>query len=1012
MSLGDKVGGLILQANQRTIGPAGVASNLALWSGVSLATVLAFNILRPSNKIVYQPKLKYHVGNKKPPEISNGFFAWIPPLLHSKEPYLFDKIGMDAIIFLRFMRLLRWLFLSIAFLSCAVLIPINVTYNLASVDNVPNVPKDRRDALSMLTIRDVRGKRLYVHIASIYVFTFLVMGFVYYHWKAVLELRQTWFRSPEYNQSFYARTLLVQRVPKKLQSDEGLKSLFASLAVPYPATSVHISRRVGELPQLIEYHNRAVRDLERVLVRYLRGGKIGAKRPTLTIGGFMGMGGTKKDAIDFYTNRIRNAESAIERAREQIAASQGKAENYGFASMAAVPYAHIVAYTLRNKHPKGTVIESAPNPKDIIWENLNATDAALARKKTLGWIFLILVAFFNTIPVFAISVLANLNALATLIPFLAKIANDHVYLFAVVSGIAPPTVSAIFGYAFPYVMRWLSRYQGAYTQSRLDRAVVARYFAFIVISQLFIFTLIGVAFAAGEVIVKEIGKDSFADIVKNLNVLPDNINTTYINQSSYWLTFFPLRGFLVIFDLAQVLNLVWTWFRTHLLGRTPRDIREWTQPPDFEYSIYYVNVLFMATVGLIFAPLAPLVAAMACIVFFIGSLVYKYQLMFVFVTRVESGGRLWNVAINRLLFSVILMQCLFTLTIGLQLGWRSFGWVGTIPPIIMVLVFKAYIERTFNSKFRYFIPDEHEAASSQVHSERADQKGNRLANRFGHPALHADLFTPLLHAKMMPLLPMVYRGNLGTEKTKLEEYGGQNADARVTPEGLRIAGIDENNLEYDPVLYQRDRGELDWDKRSISTTNLLSDTASTSKAGFLNQGRDSPVPSLPGYNQYLLRGTNNQSEDLPLLQDTGSQIALIPNGEEYNTYEGQYSAPQAPAGTQYPPTAYRATPLPLGAYQPPPQVYQQQTDYYSQHTVQDPYQRPYSAQGQGPPGLGRTSPPQAQAPSAYQRPYAHQQQGSAGSFTQQGPYPHSRQTSDDSANMAGRGAGTNRGYRS
>lgn len=44
-------------------------------------------------------------------------------------------------------------------------------------------------------------------------------------------------------------------------------------------------------------------------------------------------------------------------------------------------------------------------------------------------------------------------------------------------------------------MRWLSKYQGALTHSRLDRAVVARYFAFLVISQLVVFTLIGVIFS-------------------------------------------------------------------------------------------------------------------------------------------------------------------------------------------------------------------------------------------------------------------------------------------------------------------------------------------------------------------------------------------------------------------------------------------------------------------------------------------------------------------------------------
>lgn len=46
----------------------------------------------------------------------------------------------------------------------------------------------------------------------------------------------------------------------------------------------------------------------------------------------------------------------------------------------------------------------------------------------------------------------------------------------------------------------------------------------------------------------------------------------------------------------------------------------------------------MAAVGLIYAPLAPLVALAAAVVFWISSIVYKYQLMFVFVSMVESGG--------------------------------------------------------------------------------------------------------------------------------------------------------------------------------------------------------------------------------------------------------------------------------------------------------------------------------------------------------------------------------------
>ena len=46
----------------------------------------------------------------------------------------------------------------------------------------------------------------------------------------------------------------------------------------------------------------------------------------------------------------------------------------------------------------------------------------------------------------------------------------------------------------------------------------------------------------------------------------------------------------------------------------------------------------MCAVALVFSPLAPLVPLAAAIIFWISSFVYKYQLMFVYVTKVESGG--------------------------------------------------------------------------------------------------------------------------------------------------------------------------------------------------------------------------------------------------------------------------------------------------------------------------------------------------------------------------------------
>ncbi len=163
------------------------------------------------------------------------------------------------------------------------------------------VDSRQTDILSILTIRDVKGSSLYATIAVSYLITALVIILVYIYWRKMVQLRKDWFRSPEYQNSFYARTLSITHVPKKLQSDKGINSILDTVKMPYPATAVHISRQVGVLPELIKYHNQTVRELEAILVKYLKSGKVGSKRPTIRVGGCCGIGGARKDAIEFYT---------------------------------------------------------------------------------------------------------------------------------------------------------------------------------------------------------------------------------------------------------------------------------------------------------------------------------------------------------------------------------------------------------------------------------------------------------------------------------------------------------------------------------------------------------------------------------------------------------------------------------------------------------------------------------------------------------------------------------------
>ncbi|KXN85288.1 hypothetical protein AN958_11388 [Leucoagaricus sp. SymC.cos] len=664
------------------------------------------------------------------------------------------------------------------------------------------------NALSAMNILDVNGPMLYAHVGLAYFITLTVILFVNFYWKKVLKLRMQWFRSPEYLRSFYARTVCITQVHSRYQSDQGLINILSSVNMPYPSTGVHIGRNVGRLPELIEYHNDTVRQLERVLVKYLRKGKLGRKRPTIRVGGWCCFGGEKKDAISFYTEKLRKTEIAINDYRARIDTRQPT--NYGFASLAAVPYAHIVAQQLSSKHPRGVDIDLAPNPKDIIWSNISETRGTRVWKKILGFLWLALICILSLVPLFFAATLANLDVITQTgyLPFLNTWSETSPWTYTIASATLPPLAAGVTTFFLPRIMRQLSRYMGAFTRSHLDRAVIARYFAFLVISQLLIFTLIGVIFNLVLDVIKALQAPGakLSTVFSKFNQLPTNVSRTYVNQAAYWLKWFPLRGLLTLIDLTQLPSLIWIPLKTYFFGRTPRDIREWTKPPTFEYAIYYSNLLFCAAVGLLFAPLAPLVALAGALVVWSTSWVFKYQLMYIFSTQVETGGRLWNVVINRLLACVVFMQLLMILTIGLRFNFALKETLITVPSVLMIFIFKLYISRTYLRRFRYFIPQRPEEFTSIAsYTEKADTMNDKFLRRFGHPALHAELFTPMLHQKMMPLLKEVYKGRTGDGIPEKEEH----------KPALELIIFWQNDLEYDPSLYARDCDEMDWEASPI-----------------------------------------------------------------------------------------------------------------------------------------------------------------------------------------------------
>lgn len=137
-------------------------------------TIFGFQLLRPNNKIVYAPKYKYAENGRQAPKVGDGFFDWIGPVWRYKENDLLPLIGLDAVTYLRFGRMMRWMVLVLAVAMAVVLMPIDAIFNSKNRGQGANTSGNN---LFFITMKDVSGGYIWAHVVMSYVGTIVALGF-------------------------------------------------------------------------------------------------------------------------------------------------------------------------------------------------------------------------------------------------------------------------------------------------------------------------------------------------------------------------------------------------------------------------------------------------------------------------------------------------------------------------------------------------------------------------------------------------------------------------------------------------------------------------------------------------------------------------------------------------------------------------------------------------------------------------------------------------------------------
>lgn len=712
--------------------------------------------MRPRNTIVYAPKLKNAADkDHAPPPLGRGFFSWVKPVNSANEPELVGKIGMDAVIFLRFTRMLRNIFIVLGVLGLVLMIPVNVGLGNKAVSRGSS-------AFAVMTPLFIFGSGLWAQVVLAWVLDLVIIYFLWHNYRRVHKLRRAYLESPEYQRSLHARTLLVRDIPPKYRNNEGITLLTETVNPTGVTPKTTIGRNVKVLPELIEEHEETVRELESVLAKYMKNpDRLPPRRPMMkapskykgpTTNG-------KVDAIDYLTDRIRALETQINLIREHVDTRDPMP--YGFASWDSIQDAHTVAYLARSKRPQGARIQLAPKPNDLIWTNLKLTRGSRKRKRLVNALWITLLTIIWTPINAGIAVfLSNLSNLGIVWKGFRRQLEAHHAGWSIVQGIASPAITSLVYLVLPMIFRRLQVRAGDVTKTERERHVLRNLYSFFTFNNLIVFSIFSAIWQYVTLVIQynREGNDTWTSLRQGRFFLV--ITTSLCQISPFWVTWLLQRNLGAAADLAQLWHLTTVWFARTFMAPTPRQNIEWTAPPAFDYASYYNYFLFYTTVALCFSTLQPIVLIVTALYFAIDAVCKKYLLMYVFVTKTESGGQFWVTIINRIIFATILSNVIIGVVVKARGGWDL---VGALVPLLFVMVgFKIYCMKTFDMELKYY-------ARGGMHDQErlpADgkpRKVEKISSKFGHPALYKPLITPMVHEKAKHVLAEVYRGRLNSE---------------------------------------------------------------------------------------------------------------------------------------------------------------------------------------------------------------------------------------------------------
>ncbi|KAK3000843.1 hypothetical protein RJ639_021350 [Escallonia herrerae] len=342
--------------------------------------------------------------------------------------------------------------------------------------------------------------------------------------------------------------------------------------------------------------------------------------------------------------------------------------------------ANITSKSLLTPNPMQWVTDLAPEPNDVFWSNLCIPYRMLWIRRVATLSSTIVFILFSLGPVGVVCGLANADKLQNLLPFLRRDFAKEVHESTCYGLFTKRDTDLISLHCSTYNDMLFSAVEGSASHSGRKKRACIKVLYFLIWNVFFANIIVG----------------SFIDRLDTIqNVVPREMPTVLarvVPEKAFFFTTYVLTSgwASLACELVQPFVLLCNLL-DRLLCRNKGVLS--CDVMSFPYHTEIPRLLVFGLIGFTFCTFAPLILPFLLFYFSVANLVYRNQILDVYVTKYRSGGLYWPIVHNVTVFSLVLTHIIALGFFGMKKSTVASGFV--VPLTICTLLFHIYCRERF-----------------------------------------------------------------------------------------------------------------------------------------------------------------------------------------------------------------------------------------------------------------------------------------------------------------------------